>query len=196
VATLSKHTTRIFNLLKPYKAPPTSWDKIYDWLLGRARIVMIVAEIVVALSFAGKVIVDVQAKNLDDQIEVKDFELSQFANTIEPKLRTLQQKALTYTKVWEGSSRYAEILKEINGYIPNAGADLNIRINGNQVTIRGDDSLGTLSLIESAIRNSSTFSSVSVSSLSSDSGEVIQETGVLVLNATIADIDTRTKINP
>ena len=155
---------------------------------------MVVAEIIVAISFAGKVVVDVQAKNLDDQIETKDFELSQFATSVEPELRTLQQKTLTYTKVWDGASQYAEILKEINGYIPNAGADLNIRINGDQVTIRGDDSLGTLSLIEAAIRNSATFTDVSVSSLVSDRGDA-QDTGVLVLSATVANVATRTKIN-
>ena len=194
VASTPDRKTRIFNLLKPYKPPLTSWDRIYEWLLGRARVVMVVAEIVVALAFFGKVIVDVQAKNLDDQIKTKDFELSQYAKAVEPQVRVLQQKASTYIKVWNNASSYSDVLKEIDSYIPNAGANLSINITEDQVTIRGDDTLGVLSTIESSMRASKTFSSVSVPSLSADSGEVRQQTGVLVLNATLAKVANRQKI--
>ncbi len=185
---------RIFNLLKPYKPPPTSWDRIYDWLLGKARLVMVIAEIAVALAFIGKVVVDVQAKALDDQIKTKDFELQQFASAIEPNIRTIQQKSQTYSKTWDSASAYSDVLKEIDSYIPNTGSDLNIHFSGSTVTIRGDDTLGTLSLIEKSMRASKTFSAVSVPSLSSDNSAVQKDSGVLVLNATIAKVANRTQI--
>ena len=155
---------------------------------------MVFAEIAVAAAFIGKVVVDVQAKNLDDAIKNKDFELQAFATSSEPTLRTLQQKALNYAKVWDASSSYADVLKEMDTYIPNTGSNLSIRINGDQVTVRGDDNLQVLSVIEQAMRASKTFKTVSVSSLSSDSGNVQDNTGVLVLNATLADVTARQSI--
>lgn len=174
-----------FNLLKPYTPPPTSWDRVYEWLVGKARIVMIVAEIAVALSFVTKVVVDVQAKNFDDQIGSANFELTAFAANLEPRLRHIQQKSQTYQRVWEGSTAYAAVVAEILGSIPNLSSAIDVRITDNRLSIRSDDRIEVLSQIEERIKASPTFSAVSISNLTSEGGDVSSDEGRFVLNATI-----------
>lgn len=178
---------RIFNLLKPFAPPPTAWDQVYDWIMTRARVVMVIAEILVALAFVGKVAVDIQAKNLDEQIAAKDRDLNQFAISLEPTIRQLQQKSAIYMQIWRDSNYYSEILRELNQYLPESSNDLSMRLSGNQVIIRGGDNLLLLSEIEAKLKNSATFETVAVSNLTSEGitaeGQV---TANYVLNATIA----------
>lgn len=184
---------RIFNLLKPYKPPPSAWDKIYDWLIGKARIVMIVSEIAVAISFVGKVVVDVQAKNLDDVIKEKSFELAQYAPVIEPNLRGIQQKAATYATVWERSAAYNDVLKEVFSYIPNQAADLTVRITDDDLTITGGDSLEALSQIEAKMKESSTFISSETKINLNSEGSSVQQ-GKYLLVTKIAKVNNRAKL--
>src|SRR5690606_9013517 len=120
---------QIFNLLKPYAPPLSAWDKVYNWILGRARIVMIVAEIVVAIAFVGKVIVDVDAKNLQEQIDIKDFELRQYATTIEPVIRKVQAKSNLYAELWNTSTSFAPVLREAHRHIPLQTQELSITLS-------------------------------------------------------------------
>jgi len=180
--------TRIFNLLKPSPEPPTAWDKIYNWIIGKARVVMVIAEIVVALTFVIKVVVDIQAKNLDEQIEQREAELSLYAKQVEPEIRRLQQKAITYEKVWKRSSDYAPILAEINSYISVTEKNIAVRINTDSVSVRGGGNLEVLKKIESNMRNSETFQEVQLS-VDTESG-AIQE-GTYLITAKIATDYTR-----
>jgi hypothetical protein len=186
-------TKRNFNLLKPYKAPPTAWDKVYDWLINKARVVMLVSEVAVAISFVGKVVVDVQAKNLDDAIKGKVFELSQYAPVIEPNLRQIQQKANVFTNIWEASSGYSDVLKEIYSYVPNPAADLSIRIAESDVTITGGDSLEALSQIEAKMKASATFVSSETKINLNSEGSAVQQ-GKYLLVTKIAKVNNRTKL--
>jgi len=58
-----------FNLLKPQKTPPTLWEKIYAWVLGTARIIVIIVEIIVVFSFGARIAVDTIASRLDKEVE-------------------------------------------------------------------------------------------------------------------------------
>jgi hypothetical protein len=180
--------TRIFNLLKPTIEPPTAWDKIYMWIVGKARVVMVIAEVVVAITFVAKVVVDIQAKNLDEQINKREAELSLYAKQVEPEIRKLQQKAITYEKVWKRSSDYAPILEEIDSYISVTEKSIAVRFSGENVSVRGGGNLEVLKEIESNMRGSSTFSNVQLS-VDTESG-AIQE-GTYLITATIATDYTR-----
>ncbi len=169
---LPKNRNRIFNLLKPYKPPATAWDKVYDWLVTRARVIMVFAEILVIGSFVGKVVVDIQAKSLDDQIETAQRSLAQFSTTIEPEIRRLQNKSDAYLKIWNASSDYSSVLQEIQGYVENPLSDIVVRISGDTVSVRGGSTVDDLIRIESSMRNSPTFTDVTLPTLTAESGEI------------------------
>jgi len=177
---------RIFNLLKPYVPPSSSWDRVYDWLLNRARIIMVFAEIIVVAAFVGKVVVDVQAKNLTEQVESNQAELNRFAQTIEKDIRRVQQKADAYQKIWNGSSGYSDVLAEIHSFISNPSAEVIIRFDGPAVVIRGGTSFGELEIIEAQMRTSTTFTGVTLPTLSAESSELSLGEGQYVFTATIA----------
>lgn len=184
---LPKNRRRIFNLLKPYKPPETAWDKVYDWLITRARVIMVFSEILVIGSFVGKVVVDIQAKNLDEQIESAQRSLGQFSTTIEPEIRKLQDKSDGYLKVWDGSSGYAPILQEIQSYIENPLDDIIITFKDRTVTIRGGSTAEDLIKIEANMRNSGTFSSVTLPILTAETGEITAGENQYAFDATIAE---------
>lgn len=186
---------KLFNLLKPYVPPLTGWDRIYDWLLGKARVIMVIAEIIVVFTFVTKVVVDTQAKGFEDDIKSKDFEMQRLAESVEPVLRKLQLKTQMYTQLWNGSNRYADIVKEIHGYIPNPGSELLININRDEVTISGEEDFATLARIEQAMKSSRTFSEVSVTQLNTDTSGAEGVGGDYVLTATIAKLKSRTPVS-
>lgn len=182
---------RIFNLLKPYTAPPTVWDKAYDWLVTRARIILIVVEIIVAVSFVSKVVVDVQAKALDEKLVSSNFELGSYAATVEPHLRSVQQKVNSYTKIWQGSSSFAPILSEIDSYIPTNAADIQILINSKQVSVSGKEDLDTLSKIEQQMKISPTFTSTKISLDTTTDANTGEQNSQYVLTADLAEVSSR-----
>lgn len=186
---------RIFNLLKPYRPPPNTWDKIYDWLLNRARVIMVLAEIIVVVAFVTKVVVDVQAKSLDDQIESAQATLGLFSTTAEPTVRKIQQKSSDYAAIWDASSGYSRVITEINSYIQNPSADIVIRITDNKVSISGGSNISDLAQIEARMKSSPTFTNVTLPTLSTDSGEASFRQGQYVFNAEIVGDARRTPIS-
>lgn len=184
---------RVFNLLKPQQPPPTAWDRIYKWIITRARIVVVIAELAVVVSFVFKVGVDLQANDLENQLKAKSFELGQFALTVEPGLRSLQQKAQTYEKVWEGSNKFANVINEVHTYIANPASDIAITLNGATLVIRGGDNLDVLEQIEAKMKNSTTFKDVKLE-LSTEGSDVQGGQGKYVINATIIKVNSRTDL--
>lgn len=181
---------RKFNLLKPFIPPPNAWDRIYDWLLGRARVIMVIAEVVVVVIFVTKVVVDIQAKDLNDEIKTRDFELQQYAGDIEPGLRRLQIKADNYVKIWNKSSKYSDILTEIDSYLPNQAANIEISFDAENVVITADEELTALSIIEAKMKSSPSFNSVFVAKLNAGN----ESRGIYVLNAKINTLAKRTQL--
>lgn len=155
---------------------------------------MIVAEIIVAITFVGKVVIDTHAKNLEDQIKLRDFELQQFAVTVEPILRKLQNKGTMYTNLWNGATQYADIVAEIHSLLPNPGAEVLITLNGDEVSISGEESFSALASIESAMKASNKFVEVSVTQLNTDTASEQGISGNYLLSARIAVPNNRENI--
>ncbi|MBE0573852.1 hypothetical protein IH575_03045, partial [Candidatus Dojkabacteria bacterium] len=108
---------RIFNLLKPVQPPPSFWDKFYNWILTRARVVILITELLIVAAFVGKVIVDTQARTKDEEIQNLRAENSFYATEREPIFRDFQRRDVTYQRIWSNSSEYNEVLNEIYSYI-------------------------------------------------------------------------------
>ncbi|BCX13652.1 MAG: hypothetical protein KatS3mg085_184 [Candidatus Dojkabacteria bacterium] len=161
---MSKQKKRhIFNLLKPVEPPKTVWDKIYDWILTRAKIVMMLAEVFIAIAFFSKVIVDTQAKSKIETINSFTAQARLYvdengvANARLSRYSEIQARSSDYVKLWNGSSNLATVLEEIYSYIPNQVADVNVSIQANRLMISGQIELDTLRSIENLIDNSPTF---------------------------------------
>lgn len=176
---------RIFNLLKPVEPPTTAWDKVYEWLLGKARIVVLITELIIAVTFVFKVIEDTAAKNKEKQIEQLSGELNIYTENLEPKFKAIQGKTSDYMFVWEHSSNYTPIINEVFSYIENPSVDLSVSVVKNIVSVYGFDELAILQKLENSMKNSPTFATVGIRDLSLDGDEVTANKGRYILEATL-----------
>lgn len=182
-----------FNLLKPILPPKTAWDKVYDWILGRARIVVLATIILIALAFVAKVIVDTDAKNKDKAIGVLKIQLDFYGSKIEPDLRTFASKTDNYIKLWNGASGVSTAISEVYSYISDPAADVTVKVDADRISIVGTENLTLLKDLESKLRASPTFSSVTFSDLTLQKQDIDTQQGQYVVVATIKN-PTRPKI--
>lgn len=179
-------TKKIFNLLKPISPPQTYWDKIYDWLIGKAKIIILITQFVIVLSFVTKVIVDTQAKSKDKRIETLEGELQFYQTAQEPLFRRLHSQQIDYRLLWNKSSAYADVIQEVYAYISNPSAEISVKIEGQILTISGTDDLDYLRNLEGKLRSSDTFISVTFKELSQRQREIQEGTGRYELEAIIS----------
>jgi hypothetical protein len=181
-----------FNLLQPQEAPPTFWDKAYSWVVGTARVIIIIIEIVVFGAFAFRFILDSQTKALDDQIKVQQFKLDALKDK-EADFRKLQVKGVEYQKQWDKSSKYYATLTEVDSYLPQVTNDLIIQISQDVLTIRGFANLSSVASLETALKNSPSFESTEVFEVH-EQGSTTEQRGIFAVRTHIKDSSTRSLI--
>ncbi len=181
---------RIFNLLKPEVMPFTVWDKVYDWIMYRAKVIIMVTELLVVVAFAAKVVVDTTAKNKNEDVNALVNQVNFLASEKEPYYRKLISKDMTYTSAWDKSSNFEPILNEVYSYLNNPAVEVTININEKQVSIQGSLDLESLQKLETSMEESDTFSNAYIDNLTLESKDVAEGTGAYVL---IAEINQNNK---
>jgi hypothetical protein len=114
------------------------WSKLYEWVLGSARIIIILVEIVVLVAFGFKVWVDIQGKELDKSIERSEAIVNAMA-TSEKEFRLVQAKTSSYKTIWNASTDYSKLLANINSLLPITTSikDITVNFDKNQISISG-----------------------------------------------------------
>ncbi|MBD3280531.1 hypothetical protein GF389_03335 [Candidatus Dojkabacteria bacterium] len=160
-------TLQGFNLLKPQKTPPTLWEKIYSWVLGTARIIVIIVEVIVVVAFGARIAVDTISSRLDKEIEKQQNTLGAYSES-EQRFRTIQARTREYENIWEVSSNYAEMLFEIENYLLANFTDLSIEVSENELRISGEGDVGKISTLEDSLKSSEYLRNVEVYDLSAE----------------------------
>mgnify|MGYP007051591394 CR=1 FL=1 len=143
---------RGFNLLRPQLTPPTAWDKVYKWMVGTARVIVILVEMVVIIAFAVRIVVDTIGKQLDDEIKQKDTQLDAYTQ-IEKDLRDIQVKADAYKDIWKASSYYSDEVIFINNLIKKYGGTISVQLTKDEVNISGSIPLKFINELETAFKD-------------------------------------------
>jgi hypothetical protein len=180
-------TKKTFNLLKPVTPPKTYWDKIYDWLVDRAKIIILFTQFVIVLAFVTKVIVDTQAKGKEKKIEALESELAFYQTVQEPLFRRIHTQQFDYRALWNGSSAYADVINEVYAYISNPSAEISMKIEGQILTISGTDDIDYLRNLEGKLRSSDSFIAVTFKELSQRQREIEEGKGRYELEAIISE---------
>lgn len=183
---MSANSEKFFNLLEPVIPPKTFWDKIYDWFMTRARVVMIVVEVIVVLTFVGKIAIDNIGKNKMNELEKIQLELRPLEISNEAKFRDIQVRGEDYKKLWNKSSAYSEIISEIFSYINHSVDTLSIRIDKNSIIILGYEDLNALQSLETQLKSSPTFTNAMIS-INLEQRDVASDSGQFSLTVTIDD---------
>ncbi|MCA9386463.1 hypothetical protein KC669_00345 [Candidatus Dojkabacteria bacterium] len=169
---------RYFNLLKPISEPKSAWDKIYDWIIGKARIVLLSTEIIMVLIFFVKVVVDNIEKNKLNEFDKTQQELLNLESQHEEEFRQIQARVIDYQNIWQNSNMIFPIYNEVLGYIdsPSSQFSLNISSAGT-ITIEGYEDLDRLRSIENKMKASDSFNSVTINTLTLEQTDVIDKRG-------------------
>ena len=160
-------TLQGFNLLKPQRTPATMWEKIYSWVLGTARIIVIIVEVIVVLSFGARVGVDTISSRLDKEVTKQQNTLGAFSES-ETRYRNIQSRTREYKNIWEHSSNYSTMLKELENYLGANFTNLTIGLSEDELTIRGEGDVTKISALEESMKSSPNLKNVEIYDLSAE----------------------------
>lgn len=165
---------KAINLLQKRGAPPTFWERMYDWMTNTCRIIVIITEAFVLVAFGWRFVLELQLGDLDDEIEIKGEQLRSLTSQ-EDEIRLLQSKIGAYKYIWNNGSNFTPVLSEVNSYIPVGVSDLVVGIGeheeGRSLHISGEVERESLSSLENKLKDSDYFSDVFVSDMDQLEGE-------------------------
>lgn len=179
-----------FNLLRPQVEPPTVWTKLYNYVVNTARVVVILVELVVVVAFVIRIVVDVQSKNLDEEIQTKEAVVKAFQSS-EFNYRKIQNKTSAFESIWTSALTFSELYSEISRYIPTDIKEIGVQITDNSVFVSGSAIVSDIGLIEAAFKNSPNFIRQELDQVESE-GSTTDVLGNFTLRADIREGKTRT----
>lgn len=153
-----------FNLLQDHTQPPDLWDKIYDWITKVGRVIVIVIELIVILSFGARIVIDTQTKALQEEVEQNAAVLDSLKSA-EADFRDKQARFGSYREIWNNSSTYQDIIDSALDEIPTQIEGLNIRASGQTLSIQGTGANSNIERLENGLRNMEQLEEVRVAEL-------------------------------
>ena len=163
------------NLLQERTAPPTFWERAYEWVTNSARLIVIFVEIIVLAAFGWRFWLDRQLNDLNEEIERKGEVLKNLSEQ-EAEIRLIQAKVNTFGELWDQSSNLSPVFRELNSYIPSGVGNLRVSL---QETIRektmqvsGEVEREKIDELENKLKDASNyFSNVILSEIGRESAE-------------------------
>ena len=125
-----------FNLLKPQVEAPSIWTTLYNWVVGTARIVLIITETAVIAALFIRIVIDVQGKDLDEKIS--NYEnIIQIRSEEETKYLKLQSRTADYRDSFNKNYKFSNQMNEFIKNIPLEFNDVVINFIDNKIVLTG-----------------------------------------------------------
>lgn len=175
-----------FNLLRPQIEPEGKWDKIYAWVNGTARIVVIFVELIVIVCFGVRVVVDRQARDLEKVLDKNKAQLDKVKDA-EARIRQLQSDLQMYEGIWAQSSDYAPVVEEVYNYNPALFSAMSVSIDASEIKINGSASRDDIDSLEKVIKNSNMFYDQQLLNYKPEGGESALDLGSFNISAQLLD---------
>lgn len=150
-----------FNLLQDNTRPPDTWDKVNEWVTNIGRVIVMIVEVVVIISFGARVVIDTQTKNLLEAEQSNSQSVAAFRNQ-ELEFVDQQERFFTYKQIWNESSSYAGVIADISRLRPRSVQNLSFDMQGNLIVLKGQAAVNDVSSLENSLKTSTKFTSVQV----------------------------------
>lgn len=170
-----KRKKRVFNLLKPAVELKSLWEKIYDWLIIQARVVITISLIAIVVALVAKVVLDNEAEQKLNRLDELQAELAGL-ELREREIRQVQSRVEDYQIIWNQASNYTEVLESIEEITEEFDDQISVQINRDTLNISGQEDLSELLLLESELKDSFLFEDVLTQNLSQDAESI--QTGI------------------
>jgi hypothetical protein len=153
-----------FNLLKPQQEAPSVWTTIYKWIVGTARVVLIVTETAVIVALVLRIVIDVNGKNLDEKVTSYESVINIRSNE-EKKYVEIQEKTKEYQTVYDKNISYTSVLNTLSKNIPTTFSNITLSISGNKLVMTGEAPNDAIQKMEKYLKNSVDFSGTKLTTL-------------------------------
>lgn len=150
-----------FNLLQDRIRPPDTWDKVNEWVTNVGRVIVMIVEIVVIISFGARVFIDTQTKNLLEKEQSNAAAAAAFRQQ-EVVFLDNQQRFFSYKQIWNEGSSVAGIINDIVRIRPRSVEDFSFTMQGNLITLKGQAQVADISTFENNLKKSTKFTDVRV----------------------------------
>lgn len=179
-ATKKKKT---FNLLYVRGRQLDGWEKIYVWLSGTCRIIIIVTLLIIIVSFGFRFVNERELNDLKESSESLSFRLKSYEKR-QKDITALQTEMSAYNKAWKPLSNYSKILDDLIALNPQGITNFNIGLTLTGISISGSGSRDAVSNAEIAYKNSPLLINVTLNSLSSKSASSGSSGGIFTFDIT------------
>lgn len=157
------------NLVQNRTAPPTIWEKIYNWANGTCRTIVVITSLCVLLAFGLRFFFERKKEDLNDEIEIK-VRVIQNLQDQEKEIRNFQARISKYEKIWNSSSNLTPYIKEIQSYFPSdlTEIDFSLQKKDNEEVnfyLSGKCSKESIEDLEKKLKNSNSFKNVLINSI-------------------------------
>ncbi len=153
-----------FNFLKPQVEPPSAWTKVYEWVVGTAKVILMVAIVAVIIAMIIRVVLDVQSNQLDEQ--TKNLEsLMQVREKEELKYRELQKRIASYEAAWTSTNINSPVVELILSILPLSATELDVNLQESTLNIKGIAENSDIDLMEEALKTDKSFTQAQLSRL-------------------------------
>ena len=125
-----------FNLLKPQVEAPSIWTTLYNWVVGTARIVLIITETAVIGALFIRIVIDVQGKDLDEKISNYES-IIKVRSEEESKYLKLQSMTADYRDSYDKNYKFSGQMNEFIKNIPLEFNDVVINFVDNKIVLSG-----------------------------------------------------------
>lgn len=150
-----------FNLLQDHIRPPDTWDKVNEWVTNVGRVIVMLVEVVVIISFGARVFIDTQTKNLLEA-EASNAAAAAAFRQQEIEFVDQQQRFFSYKQIWNEASSAASIIADIGRLRPRNVENFTFTMQGNLITLKGQAAVDDVSTFENSLKTSTKFSDVQV----------------------------------
>lgn len=157
-----------FNLLQDNITPPDVWDKVYGWVTSAGRIIVIIVEVVVVAAFVARIFIDTETKRLQEELTQREITVQSYTQ-IESEILELQTKFTNYKAIWDQGSTYNVALVEVLDESPSSASSFDITNSRSQLNLSGLARVSEVQDLESNLKESENFNSVTVDDLETGS---------------------------
>lgn len=156
-------TRHNFNLLRPAQIKLSFIDKVYLWMSGTCRLLIIFIELSVIGSLGYRFVIDRSANDLKSEVAGKVEYLEQFSSK-ESLIRNYDAKINLYDNVRSLSPIKVKIIPQLYG-ITNKLSRFDLVLTSTDLTISGQGERTVIEELENALKTSENFKDVTVTSL-------------------------------
>jgi len=154
-----------FNLLRPAKVQLTAWDKVYFWISGTCRVIVIFVEIILIGTLVVRFVIDRESNDIRTAV---DAEKQQYNLLVENErlIKSIQKVNGIQLAIKGSEVNVKDITEEVNRLITDL-AEYSITFTADTITISVDASKERVDKLELDTKSSSYFRDIIVSNYES-----------------------------